>query len=82
MNKRDIGRWRICEEIAKFVPYSVDTVYDVYEYVLEQNKKTTNVVKLDKQLESVKIIFHHAATWQLSPLSVAYAIYELSPNET
>lgn len=79
--QRDIGRLRICEQIAKFTPYSIDTVYEVYEIVLEQNKKQNNVVMLDKQLQDVKTILQTAAVFQVPPVTLAYNIYKIIQKE-
>ena len=77
---RDIGRLRICEQIAEFVPYSTDTVYEVYEFILEQNKKQDRVVTLDKQLQCVKSVLWTAQTFQVSPLTLVYNLYKINEN--
>ena len=77
---KDTGRWRICEEIAKSVPFDVDTIYETYTYVLEQNKKRSQVVTLNKQLQDMKTILEAALSWQLKPLTIAIEIFEINEN--
>lgn len=75
---KDFGRYRICEEIAKSVPYSVDEIYDTYEYIINKKKEQIPYITilLNDQLLQMKLLLQCSLAFQIPPLKLAQAIYE------
>lgn len=75
------GRRFICEEIAKGVPYSVDEVYEIYEYVRNKIVEVKHIVSINELMTTVKEVLRFSAVFQIEPMKIAKFIFPEKDND-
>jgi len=63
-----IGRWRLCELLAREYPFSVQEIYDVYKII--QDAWKDHAITLSEMMRIIRMILETARDLGMSPMQV------------